>query len=114
MNPSRLLIILSCGLGFAMVATAAGPVPDGQVKQIKVVNDKAPDCTTLKSIVETVTRGCKTNDEKAIAIYNFMRLTHYHRAYPNESTEIPVLKEINCYGWSLCGGPPRGAVGAVA
>jgi hypothetical protein len=33
-----------------------------------------------------------------------MRLTHYHRAYPNESTAIPVLKEINCYGWSLCGG----------
>ena len=51
-----------------------------------------------------MTRGCKTNDEKAIAIYNFMRLTHYHRAYPSEPGGIPVLKEINCYGWSLCGG----------
>ncbi len=74
------------------------------VRCIKVLPDKAPDCSSLKSIVESVTRDCKTNDEKAIAIYNFMRLTHYHRAYPSEPGGIPVLKEINCYGWSLCGG----------
>jgi hypothetical protein len=74
------------------------------VRGIKVLPDKAPDCSSLKSIVETVTRDCKTNDEKAIALYNFMRLTHYHRAYPSEPGGIPVLKEINCYGWSLCGG----------
>lgn len=49
-------------------------------------------------------RGCKTNDEKAIAIYNFMRLMHYHCEYPSEPGGITVLKEINCYGWSLCGG----------
>src|ERR1700761_1164062 len=74
------------------------------VSQIKVQPDKAPDCTSLKSIVESVTRDCKTNDEKAVAIYNFMRLTHYHRAYPEEAGGLPVLKEIHCYGWSLCGG----------
>ena len=74
------------------------------VRGIRVLPDKAPDCSSLKAIVESVTRGCKTNDEKAIAVYNFMRLTHYHRAYPSEPGGIPVLKEINCYGWSLCGG----------
>ena len=74
------------------------------VRGIRVLPDKAPDCSSLKTIVDSVTRGCRTNDEKAIAIYNFMRLTHYHRAYPSESGGIPVLKEINCYGWSLCGG----------
>src|SRR5579872_6830545 len=84
-------------------ASSTGTAP-GLVRGIKVLPDKAPDSTSLKSIVETVTRGCKTNDEKAIAIYNFMRLTHYHRAYPSEPGGIPVLKEINCYGWSLCGG----------
>ena len=78
--------------------------PQGLVSRIKVLPDKAPDCSSLKSIVETVTRGCKTNDEKAIAIYNFMQLTHYHFAYPGEPGGLPVLKEINCYGWSLCGG----------
>lgn len=104
MSAFRFSLVLGCCLGLYALASGADPTPAGLVSQIKVVNDKAPDCTTLKSIVETVTRGCKTNDERAIAIYNFMRLTHYHRAYPSESTDIPVLKEINCYGWSLCGG----------
>ena len=76
----------------------------GLVSGIKVLPDKVADCSSLKSLVESVTRDCKTNDEKAIALYNFMRLTHYHRAYPSEKGGIPVLKEIHCYGWSLCGG----------
>ncbi len=90
---------------FASPLFAADPRPvAGLVPGIKVLPDKAPDCTSLKTIVESVTRGCQTNDEKAIAIYNFMRMTHYHRSYPSEPGGIPVLKEINCYGWSLCGG----------
>lgn len=89
---------------FAQEQAAAAKPEAGIVRGIKVLPDKAPDCSSLKSIVETVTRDCKTNDEKAIAVYNFMRLTHYHRAYPSEPGGIPVLKEINCYGWSLCGG----------
>jgi type II secretory pathway predicted ATPase ExeA len=40
----------------------------------------------------------------SIAIYNFMQLAHYHRAYPSEPGHLPVLKELHCYGWSLCGG----------
>jgi len=84
-------------------ASPAGKSP-GMVQRIKVVTDKAPDCSSLKSIVQTVTRGCKTNDDKAIAIYNFMRLAHYHHAYPREKGGIGALKLINVYGWSLCGG----------
>ena len=81
--------------------TAKAP---GLVSQIKVLPDQAPDCSSLRSIVATITRDCQTNDQKAIAIYNFMQLAHYHRAYPGEPGGLPVLKEINCYGWSLCGG----------
>ena len=76
----------------------------GLVAKIKVLPDKAPDCSSLKAIVESITRNCRTNDEKAIAIYNFMQLSHYHFAYPGEPGGLSVLKEINCYGWSLCGG----------
>jgi len=53
--------------------------------------------------VESVTRDCKTSDEKAIAIYNFMLLTHYHLNY-RPSRRRCALKEMNVYGWSLCGG----------
>ncbi len=88
----------------APAVTQTSPQAPGLVAAIKVVPDKAPDCTSLKSIVDSITRDCKTNDEKAIAIYNFMQLSHYHFAYPGEPGGLPVLKEINCYGWSLCGG----------
>jgi len=106
---SLMLCILGV-IGLTSVAVAADVLAPheasikGLVRGIKVLPDKAADCSSLKSIVDSVTRGCQTNDEKAIAIYNFMRLTHYHRAYPSEPGGIPVLKEINCYGWSLCGG----------
>lgn len=77
---------------------------EGVAKRIKVLADKAPDCSSRKAIVESVTRGCKTNDEKAIAIYNFCKLAWYHRQYPNEPGGVAALKMINVYGWSLCGG----------
>ena len=99
------MVITIAASAVAQNREAANPESvSGLVTQIKILPDKAPDCSSLKAIVESVTRGCQTNDEKAIAIYNFMRLTHYHRAYPSERGGIPVLKEINCYGWSLCGG----------
>ncbi len=95
-----LLGFLSATLGEA----AEEPRPATAVRGIKVVADRAPDCSTLKSIVESVTRDCKTNDEKGIAVYNFMQLTHYHQGYPGEEGGLGALKEINVYGWSLCGG----------
>ena len=90
----------------AAYAQPAGPAaaPPGLVAHIKVLPDQAPDCTSLKSIAQSVTRGCMNNDQKAVAIYNFMQLSHYHRQYPSEPAGVPVLKEINTYGWSLCGG----------
>lgn len=101
---SRLALVTSCCVCLGPLLRGAEPAPVGQVNRIKITTDQTPDCSTLKSIVESVTRDCKTNDDKAIAIYNFMRLTHYHRAYPSEPGGLPVLKEIHCYGWSLCGG----------
>ncbi len=98
-------VVLGIGGGAAAAEQSDAPaLPPAFVRQVKVVADKAPDCSSLKRIVETVTRGAKTNDEKAIAIYNFMLLTHYHRAYPTEPGGVAALKCINVYGWSLCGG----------
>lgn len=87
-----------------LMAVAVPAFAQERVARIKVLADKAPDCSSLKSIIDTVTRGCTTNDEKAIALYNFMLLTHYHAGYPGEPGGLGALKEINVYGWSLCGG----------
>ena len=99
MSNRFLLALAACGL-----LTTFAAAQEHKVRQIKIQPDKAPDCSTLKSIVESVTRDCKTNDEKAIALYNFMLLTHYHQGYPGEKGGLGALKEINVYGWSLCGG----------
>lgn len=98
--------LLVTALSLAPIAnvSAADPAVPALVRGISVLPDKAPDCSSLKAIATSVTRGCQSNDEKAIAIYNFMRLSHYHRAYPSEPGGVSVLKEINTYGWSLCGG----------
>ena len=75
-----------------------------RVDGVSIVVDGAPDCRSLRTIVQSVTQGCKSNDEKAIAIYNFLRLANYHLNYPSEPGGISSLKLINVYGWSLCGG----------
>ncbi len=102
-SQARLCAVLAAAIFGYCCGSRAADAP-AAVRAIKVLPDKAPDCSSLKSIVESITRECKSNDEKAIAIYNFMQLSHYHFAYPGEPGGLPVLKEINCYGWSLCGG----------
>jgi hypothetical protein len=101
---SLLIAAILLGSGCLLAAQAAGPVPPATVRQVKVLADRAPDCSTLKTIAESVTRDCQSNDEKAIAVYNFMRITHFNRPYPTEPGGVCTLKEINVYGWSLCGG----------
>ncbi|MFP4055751.1 MAG: hypothetical protein ACLF0G_02660 [Candidatus Brocadiia bacterium] len=90
-------------LPFCLCLAAPAAFPQS-LKTIQVLNDRAPDCSSLESIVATVTRGCETDDAKAIAIYNFCRYAYYHHRYPSEKGGISALKLINVYGWSLCGG----------
>jgi hypothetical protein len=76
----------------------------GPLANVKVLSDRAPDCSSLEALVKSITRECKTDDEKAIAIYNACRYLYYHHAYPGEPGGLGALKMINVYGWGLCGG----------
>jgi hypothetical protein len=80
----------------------------GEVRSFKVTTDKTVDASSLESIVRDVFARSqpKTNDEKAIAIYEYLHTTIFHHAYPTELAPHSVgpLKAINAYGWSLCGG----------
>lgn len=80
----------------------------GEVRGFKVTTDRTVDATSLESIVQDVIArsGATTNDEKAIAIYEYLHNTIFHHAYPTEAAPRSVgpLKAINAYGWSLCGG----------
>jgi len=93
-------------LAVAAVAVAAGP------KGIVIDTDRSVNCATAESIVADVTRGCKTDQEKAVAIYNFVVRTvwmPYVFGHPKEmfgrhlrSIREP-LKIINVYGAIGCG-----------
>jgi hypothetical protein len=91
-------------LSLALLCLAGSAALAEPLQNVKVLSDRAPDCSSLESIVQSVTRGCKTDDERVIAIYNFCRYVEYHHAYPNEPGGISALKFIHVYGWSLCGG----------
>jgi len=93
----RMCLVVALGL----VAAAAWAEPLGNVK---VLSDRAIDCSTLESVVASVTKDCKTDDEKAIAIYNACLYLYYHHAYPGEPGGLGALKMLNVYGWGLCGG----------
>lgn len=78
------------------------------VCNFKVTTDRTVDATSLESIVREATAlaGARTNDEKAIAIYEYLHNTIFHHAYPTEHAPQSVgpLKVINAYGWAQCGG----------
>ena len=78
------------------------------VENFKVTASHGVDTTSLESIVRDVTTeaGAKTNDEKAVAIYEWLHRAIFHQAYPTENAPQSVgpLKLLNVYGWGLCGG----------
>jgi hypothetical protein len=86
----------------------AAPACFGEARAFKVTTDRTVDAGSLETIVKDVIAraGAKTNDEKAIAIYEYLHNTIFHHAYPTEAAPQSVgpLKMINAYGWGLCGG----------
>jgi len=90
-------------LVFAFVFAMAGVV-SAKVESPWISTDKSFDSSSLDNIIKSVVKPGMSNDEKAIAIYNYCRLTQYHFLYPAEKAAIGPLKMINVYGWSLCGG----------
>src|SRR3954467_14016229 len=84
-----------------------GALAFGGVEDFKVTTDHTVDPTSLESIVRDVLRlsGAKTNDEKAIAIYEGRPRAIFHRACPvkNKPQTVGPLKALNVYGWGLCG-----------
>src|SRR5438105_3374153 len=103
MHPIRQFALLA-SLACALAPAAAF----GQVRGFKVTTDRTVDAGSLESIVRDVIAraGARTNDDKAIALYEYLHHTIFHHAYATEPLPQSVgpLKVIHAYGWSLCGG----------
>jgi len=70
--------IAALGMALALFATPAL----ADTKGVKVTTDRTIDASSLESIVKDVyaRSGAKTDDEKAIAIYEYLHRTIFHWA----------------------------------
>ncbi|MBV8879006.1 MAG: hypothetical protein JO332_03475 [Planctomycetaceae bacterium] len=86
----------------------SGSLASADTTGFKVTTDRTVDPSSVDTIVRDVfaQSGAKTDDEKAIAIFEYLHNTIFHWAYATEPSPQSVgpLKLINVYGWGLCGG----------
>ncbi|GMV80022.1 MAG: hypothetical protein AMXMBFR7_12060 [Planctomycetota bacterium] len=105
MHSSSFKYVAAIGLMAALAWTTS---TQAAVEAYKVTTDRTVDASSLETLVADVIRlaGAKTNDEKAIALYDYLHLVLFHNAYPKEAAPQSTgpLKVINVYGWGLCGG----------
>jgi len=80
-------------------------------RNFKVVNPSGVDATDIRSLVETATRGCRSDQERAIALWAYItRNPYYHwceaREDPEGATELGVVVDpiaaFNVHGTVIC------------
>jgi hypothetical protein len=93
-------LMLACLLGETAMA-----------RNIKLINADAVDATDIRSLVASVTRGCRTDREKMVALWAYIaRNPYYHwceaRENPEGTTELGVVVDpitaFNVYGTVIC------------
>ena len=93
--------IQCCLLATFVLLTAAGSPAHAAVRGAWVTTDRTVDCSSFESIARDLLKPDMSDEEKAIAMYNFFRLRVYHYRNLPESRE--PLKTINILGNTLCG-----------
>jgi len=57
---------------------------------------------TLQSMVEEITRGWKTEQEKVMAIFDFVARESYWWSYPKDRSSLNPVRHFNIYGYHIC------------
>jgi hypothetical protein len=101
MTNHRVSSVLFTAAGAALCFLLAAGTAFAQVRGAWVSNDRTVDCSSYQTILRDVLKPAMTDEQKAIALYNFYRQMVYHYLNVGESRE-PV-KCINVIGNTLCG-----------
>ena len=67
----------SCRIGALVLLAVAAPA-FCQIPGIKVTTDTSIDCSSVQTIARDLLRGKETDEQKAIAIWYFVRRLLYH------------------------------------
>ncbi|HUU28305.1 MAG TPA: transglutaminase domain-containing protein [archaeon] len=73
------------------------PVVDPRIS----VNGKF-DWYDIDSMVKEITEGCRTDEEKALAIWEWVHWKRFQRSPQDSRARHPVIA-MNCYGYGICG-----------
>ncbi|HET6427391.1 MAG TPA: hypothetical protein VM389_03480 [Phycisphaerae bacterium] len=84
----------------SLVLVAATAAFAGGIGDVKVTTDRSIDCSSLAAIAHDLYRDCKSDEEKAVATWYFVRRLHFH--WPHIPT-WDSIDLINSYGFALCG-----------
>ncbi len=84
----------------SLMLIAAAPAAAGGIGDVKVTTDRSIDCSSMATIARDLYRDCKSDEEKAVATWYFVRRLHFH--WPHIPT-WDSMDLINSYGFALCG-----------
>ena len=57
---------------------------------------------TLEGLAAEITAGCRSEEEKAWAIFNFIRRESYWWPHPKDVTAFNPVRHFNVYGYHIC------------
>jgi hypothetical protein len=83
----------------AVVGVLAG-LARAQLTDVKVTTDTSIDCSSIQTIARDLYRNCKSDQDKAIATWYFVRRVMFH--WPHIPT-WDTVELFNSYGIGLCG-----------
>ena len=90
-----------CWIGLCVALACAAARADAV--SVHLTTSASVDCSTLQSIVRDTCEGRTTDEERAVALYDFVRELVFH--YPNRPIKRDVhdsLHLLNTYGYALC------------
>ncbi len=56
----------------------------------------------LQSMAAEITAGCATEEEKVMAIFDFVEKQSYWWSYPKDRTSLNPVRHFNTYGYHIC------------
>jgi len=94
----RLLVPTVLAAGCCLAHAAFGAT----LTDVKVTTDRSVDASTAETIVRDVCKPGMTDEQKAIALFNWFEQCVYHRA-TNTDVRWNLYKSVNVYGGITCG-----------
>jgi len=82
-----------------IVIENCGSVP---VKNPRITVNGKYNWYTLEGLVNEIIRGCTTDEEKVMAIFQFVERESYWWTFPKDRTRMNPVRHFNIYGYHIC------------